>query len=459
MATGSSWTVRASSNQPPNCRSWGAPVSLWFKTTSAGQHDLVNTPAATGPYPLRIYIDGGVLTSTMGATSAVSSGLATSPAYADGEWHHVVVTYGKESPGSGSDVHRLYVDGQLKGAGTATQLDAPASSGIDLGGLKSLDATYSGWLPGMLDDVRVDDHRLSQREVAGALRQGRVQHELQPGQSVAGHVGPGGHRGLRVRRLSQRERRQRRLRRRAVPDRIGAIPNLSGGRLTLSAWIYPQIRGGGDPRDGWYQGILGRHSQRVDATAYPTLERYGLKLRFGFSTGTAWKGFTTGSNVLAANAWNHVVATYSQDDGYARIFVNGAEKGNSNVGKYAAIASPASFDIGRTTDVSTLKIVHVDVLETADAAADCPQYYPPDDNLCVALNGVEWFHEAVGCYSGDWNYNTSYTINGTSSAHAENVGERWGCELRDCMRRQRRLRQYVAQRLFLDSGRRGRARL
>ena len=116
-ATGSSWTVRASSNQPPNCRSWGAPSSLWFKTTSAGQHDLVNTPAATGPYPLRIYIDGGVLTSTMGATSAVSSGLATSPAYADGEWHHVVVTYGKESPGSGSDVHRLYVDGQLKGAG------------------------------------------------------------------------------------------------------------------------------------------------------------------------------------------------------------------------------------------------------------------------------------------------------------------------------------------------------
>ena len=268
----------------------------------------------------------------------------------------------------------------------------------------------------MLDDVRVYDHRLSQREVAELY--GKVAFSMNfnlanPWQDTSGQeatvgcasgacpsvsAGSAGFDGAQFLTAS------------------GAIPNLSGGRLTLSAWIYPQIRGGGDPRDGWYQGILGCHSQRGDATAYPTLERYGLKLRFGFSTGTAWKGFTTGSNVLAANAWNHVVATYSQDDGYARIFVNGAEKGNSNVGKYAAIASPASFDIGRTTDVSTLKIVHVDVLETADAAADCPQYYPPDDNLCVALNGVEWFHEAVGCYSGDWNYNTSYTINGTSSA-------------------------------------------
>ena len=402
-----------SAAQPPQL---GGTVALWFKTTSAGKHDLVITPVATGAYPLRIFIDGGILTSTMGATSTVSSGPATSPAYADGEWHHVAVTYGKESPASSAEVHRLYVDGQLKGAGTATQLYAPASNGIDLGGLKSLDTTTSPWLPGMLDDVRVYDHRLSQRQVAELY--GKVSFSMNfnlanPWQETSGQdatvgcasgtcpsvtAGSAGFNGAQYLTAS------------------GSIPSLSGGRLTLSAWIYPQNYGSGSLKDGWYQGILGFHSQDGGDTAYPTFERYGLKLRFGFSTKSAWKGFTTGSNVLTADAWNHVVATYSQDDGYARIYVNGVEKGNSNVGKYASIASPASFDIGRTTDVSTLKIVHVDVLESADSIWDCPTEFPPDDNPCVALNGVEWFHEAVGCYSGDWNYNVSRTLYGTASA-------------------------------------------
>ena len=67
----------------------------------------------------------------------------------------------------------------------------------------------------------------------------------------------------------------------------------------------------------------------------------------------------TSGNVLTANTWNHVVATYSQDDGYARIYVNGVEKQNSNVGKFASIASPASFYIGRSTDQTKLTVVSV----------------------------------------------------------------------------------------------------
>jgi len=149
----------------------------------------------------------------------------------------------------------------------------------------------------------------------------------------------------------------------------GSVPDLSGGRLTLSAWIYPQNRDS-DEEFGyyWYQGILGNH-RLGGATGYPTLDRLGLKLRFGFSTGTEWKEIIT-PNVLTLDGWNHVVVTYSQDDGWVRFYVNGVLRGYSNAGKYASIASPASFFIGRSTDQTKLTVVDVHIITTSDAGID-----------------------------------------------------------------------------------------
>jgi hypothetical protein len=171
----------------------------------------------------------------------------------------------------------------------------------------------------------------------------------------------------------------------------GSVPNLSGGRLTLSAWIYPQNRDSNETWGYyWYQGILGNHILG-GATGYPTLDRLGLKLRFGFSTGTEWKEFSTSTDVLTLDAWNHVVVTYSQDDGYVRFYVNGVLKGSSNAGKYASIASPASFFIGRSTDQTKLTAVSARVNATSDAGVKCPYLYASNDpdELCLASHNPE----------------------------------------------------------------------
>ncbi|HSN76016.1 MAG TPA: LamG-like jellyroll fold domain-containing protein, partial [Anaerolineae bacterium] len=260
---------------------FGGAVALWFKTTSTGSRDLVNTPLLTGSNPFWIYIDGGVLHSVMGAavapSSAIAAGPGTLPGYADGKWHHVVVTYGRATPAGSAELHKLYVDGQLKGAGTASQLVAPASSGIDLGGQKNLDTTYSRWLPGMIDDVRVYDHRLSQREVADLYGHVAFSMDFNPANPWQDTSGQGATVGCLTGYCPSVSSSGAGFDGAQYLTASGAIPNLSSGRLTLSAWIYPQNRG--DAKDGWYQGILGYHSTLGDTTAYPTLERFGLKVR------------------------------------------------------------------------------------------------------------------------------------------------------------------------------------
>ena len=69
-----------------------------------------------------------------------------------------------------------------------------------------------------------------------------------------------------------------------------AALSLGGGQLTLAAWLYP-AEPGHERYDTWPQGVLGYHSGEADG--YPTLQRYGNKVRFGFgavtATGNAWK--------------------------------------------------------------------------------------------------------------------------------------------------------------------------
>ena len=68
-----------------------------------------------------------------------------------------------------------------------------------------------------------------------------------------------------------------------------AALSLDGGRLTLAAWLYPGSQNA--TYDDWPQGVLGYHSGEADG--YPTLQRYGNKVRFGFgavtAAGNAWK--------------------------------------------------------------------------------------------------------------------------------------------------------------------------
>ena len=159
----------------------------------------------------------------------------------------------------------------------------------------------------------------------------------------------------------------------------GSQLSLGDGRVTLSAWVYP-VNSGTDA-DTYAQGILGHH--RSEADAYPYLDRQGLKIEFGFSDGTTDRRLITDNDVLALNAWNHVVATFGVDDKVARIYVNGnlVKQDASAFLDVTRIASTQTLDIGRASDYGDVIIGAVDVNENGSFRCGGGSLY------CISLNG------------------------------------------------------------------------
>ena len=88
------------------------------------------------------------------------------------------------------------------------------------------------------------------------------------------------------------------------------------------------------------QGILGFNSGR--AGAYPSLQHVMTRprssdailpvehrIRFGFADASGWIGYWESGPVLAENAWNHVVVTFTS--GSMKLYVNGSEAGHDDV--------------------------------------------------------------------------------------------------------------------------------
>lgn len=82
-----------------------------------------------------------------------------------------------------------------------------------------------------------------------------------------------------------------------------SLLDMSDGSFTISTWVYPQKQ----DHPAW-QGIFGsRDNARY---AYPTLERQGSKLRFGFGNGSTYLSHETG-NILPQDRWSLVTITFS----------------------------------------------------------------------------------------------------------------------------------------------------
>ena len=133
--------------------------------------------------------------------------------------------------------------------------------------------------------------------------------------------------------------------------------DLSGGRFTLSAWVYPRNHGGGDARDTFPQAILGLNSGT--SSAYPTLQRVGRKIRFSLGTGTgsAWQTPYESGNVLMENQWNHVALTLdkNEDGGTLHLYVN-ARLVDTKPFAVPNIAAASSFEIGRSSTTGRLNL-------------------------------------------------------------------------------------------------------
>ena len=127
--------------------------------------------------------------------------------------------------------------------------------------------------------------------------------------------------------------------------------DLSGGRFSIGAWIYPS------PQDNNPYPIISSVAYNAVNSAYPFLHVINrTQLQGGFGTGGALKSVTTGS-VLTENAWNHVAATF--DGTTYTLYVNGTPQLITTTLQGNVPAATQQFDIGRGAAASASGCVRI----------------------------------------------------------------------------------------------------
>jgi hypothetical protein len=130
--------------------------------------------------------------------------------------------------------------------------------------------------------------------------------------------------------------------------------DLSDGQFTIATWVYPLNRD--DARYdgftqgilGWYAGVASTDSETESDYRYPSLLRYGRRLRFGFGEGSDWFRLNT-DEVLDIGEWNHVVVT--SDGTTVAIYVDGVEVASAALEgrRPTAMHSLMAFQIGQVS--------------------------------------------------------------------------------------------------------------
>jgi autotransporter-associated beta strand protein len=129
-------------------------VSLWFRTTqsSSGLFSVTEDGYSTDR---QIYLSGGNVCARIWSDQTISS---TGQNYADGNWHHVVHTYGGSLAGQ-----RIYVDGLEVASGSKSQSDFTWQTTIHIGYASDSPAPYFN---GTIDDVRIYNAAFSVQDAA-----------------------------------------------------------------------------------------------------------------------------------------------------------------------------------------------------------------------------------------------------------------------------------------------------
>ena len=390
---GSGWVH---SDAPASGTGYG--VSLWFKTTEGGKlfvvksADQQNTGIELSILSSSDWCPGCGLynTSRIPGIDIENGTFSGSTPLNDGRWHHLVHTFG-----GNTGAQKIYLDGALMVSGRLTELST-AQTGVDIGGCDP-SFIYPCTFSGSIDDVRLFDRGLTQQEVQALFEmpvfkmdfdqpQGWVDLSNNPTTvSCSGFFCPdhttnaiGGAADFNGTQFL----------------RVASSPalNLSAGRFTLSAWIYPRTRGGGDARDTFAQAVLGL--QGGTASAYPTLQRVGKKIQFSLGTGTgsAWHSPYVSGEVLTENQWNHVAVTLDKEEngGTLRLYVNGELVGQPVLFPITTIAATNSFEIGRSSHTGRLDLTRYYQDDNHDNAGDffnCYKDYYVE--MCMAMNGTE----------------------------------------------------------------------
>ena len=120
--------------------------------------------------------------------------------------------------------------------------------------------------------------------------------------------------------------------------RIPASPSLNvgaGGGFTFEAWILPTNVTGLHPIAEWKSGANENASFGVQLwIGRRTTDQGVLCVTLVDTNNNNYAQVTTRSGVLAANVFQHVALTYSQTDGFVRLFVNGTNVAGSYWGTF-----------------------------------------------------------------------------------------------------------------------------
>jgi subtilisin-like proprotein convertase family protein len=299
------------------------------------------------------------------------------------DWHHVAVV--RDGDGNWA----TYVDGVPRGSG----MSAADLNKIDPGTPISLGAG-NGAFGGSMDEVYIFRRTLTPEEVAALYGKPVLRLQMEGSTGIAADSS-----GFRNNATCQG----------GCPTKpgisgnaaefngsnylsIGSSPslNLSNGKFTIAAWVYPENRSDGS-YDNHVQGIWGRYDGIADtgsgtdaSSSFPTLFRIGNKLRFGFGNGSQWVFKDTG-DVLTPDAWNHVVVTYDANE--AVIYVNNVRVASQNLGG-ARPAQTQNLYVGRASNRASFYLDRIYV----DAEGD----YDNDAEVRVwACGSSVWYNDDI----------------------------------------------------------------
>ena len=132
-------------------------VSFWFKTSSSngGLFDVNTSPAGTTSLDRDIYLSGGNLKAYVYNTETITT--STGLNLTNGQWHHVVHTFGGAVGGQ-----KLYVDGVLRASGSKSSSDFTWPTCVNIGFAGAASTRY---FSGTIDDVRLYNTALSSSAV------------------------------------------------------------------------------------------------------------------------------------------------------------------------------------------------------------------------------------------------------------------------------------------------------
>lgn len=338
----------------------GITVAFWIKPDASSTSNLTILKTAANRFSISLVPTGSNYRPQVYMNGS-SLALSTSRNITGGAWNHVVVQYN-----DGSQVLAVFVNGSR--VAQATGVAALSTDDTLVAGGSPQGRNY------ILDDLRIfnrpltilDINRLAERPVLDMqMETSSFGDSSEYHQSISVPVNAPTLSSSSIRGSSLYPNTSTSTG--FVQVNGNSLLDMHDGAFTFSVWIYPQA----DTSGNW-QGIFGKHERNDPNYTYPTLERNGAYLRFGYGTGSAelWK---QSGAILSNNSWYHITVTLNSNGagGYEyRLY-----RDSDLVDSYIFTAPPASrstFFVGHSSSVyyTYLGTLYMDNEHDAGSAAE-----------------------------------------------------------------------------------------